>query len=91
MAITRLQPKAARATAPGAAPNSDWIVPVSEERGFARYLSVVWGGKWIILIALLAALAGAGLYLARAQKVYRPTPSCSSLRCPHQPACKAWV
>jgi succinoglycan biosynthesis transport protein ExoP len=48
----------------------DWIVPAGEDRGFARYLSVVWGGKWIVLVALVAALAGAGVYLARAQKVY---------------------
>jgi succinoglycan biosynthesis transport protein ExoP len=71
MAITRLQPKAARGAASGANPGADWIVPGSEERGFARYVSVAWGGKWIILIALVAALAGAGLYLTRAQKVYQ--------------------
>jgi len=68
MAITRLQPKAARNSS--ANTGAEWIVPPGEDRGFARYLSVIWGGKWIILIALLAALAGAGAYLARAQKVY---------------------
>jgi capsular polysaccharide biosynthesis protein/Mrp family chromosome partitioning ATPase len=71
MTITRLQPKAALGGAQSANPGSDWIVPSGEERGFARYLSVLWGGKWIILVALLAALAGAGVYLAKAQKVYQ--------------------
>lgn len=46
-------------------------MPAREDRGFVRYLSVVWGGKWIVLIALLAALIGAGVYLSRAQKVYQ--------------------
>ncbi len=49
---------------------SEWIVPAREEGGFSRYLEIVWSGRWIVLLALIAALGGAAFYLARASKVY---------------------
>lgn len=49
----------------------DWILPSGEERGLARYLNVLWGGRWIVIVTVLAAVIGAGVYLSRAQKVYQ--------------------
>ncbi len=55
--------------APGQA--AGWISTSEEERGFARYLEIVWGGRWIILIAVVAAIAGAVIYVQVAPKVYQ--------------------
>ncbi len=52
------------------APSSDWIVPASEEHSFARDVAGIWAGKWVVLIAVLAALAGAAVYLSTASRVY---------------------
>jgi Mrp family chromosome partitioning ATPase/capsular polysaccharide biosynthesis protein len=48
----------------------DWIVPASEEHSFARDVTGIWAGRWVVLIAVLAALAGAAVYLSTASKVY---------------------
>ncbi|MDQ6807734.1 MAG: Wzz/FepE/Etk N-terminal domain-containing protein, partial [Actinomycetota bacterium] len=48
----------------------DWIAPVDKEFGLAREAAGIWAGRWIILGVVVLALAGAGLYLARASKVY---------------------
>lgn len=50
---------------------ADWITPPAEERGFGQYLELVWGGRWIVLAAVIAAVAGAIFYVERATKVYQ--------------------
>ncbi len=72
MSSQRPKPMISKLRGPEPAPDpaSAWIVPVSGEHSFARDVAGIWAGRWIVLIALLAALAGAGLYLARASKVY---------------------
>lgn len=58
---------------PEAAPDSysDWIVPAAQDRSFSRDVAGIWSGRWIVLIAVVAALAGAALYLVRASPVYQ--------------------
>lgn len=51
-------------------PDVDWIVNASDERSLARYLTAAWAGRWIVLVAIISALAGAVLYLSTASKVY---------------------
>jgi Mrp family chromosome partitioning ATPase/capsular polysaccharide biosynthesis protein len=51
--------------------SSDWITPATEERGFGQYLELIWGGRWIVLTAVIAAVAGAIFYVERATKVYQ--------------------
>jgi Mrp family chromosome partitioning ATPase/capsular polysaccharide biosynthesis protein len=67
--------------------NADWITPPDEERGFGRYLEAVWGGRWIVLATIVAALACAVIYVETATKVYQahasllvtPLPSSDSV------------
>lgn len=51
--------------------DDEWIVPAREDGGFSRYLEIVWAGRWIVLLAVIASLAGAAVYLTRATKVYQ--------------------
>ena len=48
-----------------------WIAPVADDGGFARFLETVWAGRWIVLVAVLCAAAGALVYVERAHKVYQ--------------------
>ena len=57
------------------AEDTSWITPPQEERGFGRYLEIVWGGKWIILICVVAAVACAVVYVEKATKVYEANSS----------------
>lgn len=50
---------------------ADWITPPEEERGFGRYLEIIWGGRWIIAIAMIAAVVAAVVYVETAQKTYQ--------------------
>lgn len=72
MADNRLQAMASEGGSSNTrASGQEWILPSGEERGLARYLSVLWSGRWIILLTVVAALIGAGAYLVRAPKVYQ--------------------
>ncbi|MDQ6777813.1 MAG: oligosaccharide flippase family protein [Actinomycetota bacterium] len=51
-------------------PAADWIVPVDSERSFAAYLGAIWAGRWIVVVVVVAALAGAVAYVGLAPKVY---------------------
>lgn len=55
---------------PPAAPAIGWWTPEGEPAGLATYVEAIRAGRWIIVGALLACLAAAGLYLASAEKVY---------------------
>jgi Mrp family chromosome partitioning ATPase len=67
--------------------DSDWITPPEEERGFGRYLEAVWGGRWIVLATVIAALICAIVYVESATPVYQadasllvtPLPSADSV------------
>jgi O-antigen/teichoic acid export membrane protein/Mrp family chromosome partitioning ATPase/LPS O-antigen subunit length determinant protein (WzzB/FepE family) len=60
------EPRLAAALSPAA----DWIVPVDTERNFAAYLAAIWAGRWIVVVVVVAALAGAVAYVEAAPKVY---------------------
>jgi uncharacterized protein involved in exopolysaccharide biosynthesis len=49
---------------------STWWTPDGEVSGIPRYIEAIRAGRWIIIAAVVAACAAAGLYLARADEVY---------------------
>ncbi|MGI9185282.1 MAG: Wzz/FepE/Etk N-terminal domain-containing protein [Solirubrobacteraceae bacterium] len=51
--------------------SANWITPPDEKPGFGQYLEVLWDGRWIVLVTIVAALAGAIFYVERATKVYQ--------------------
>ena len=48
----------------------DWINPVSTESRLADYVAAVWAGRWIVVLTVALAFAGALVYVTKAEKVY---------------------
>ena len=53
---------------PGA--GAGWLVQGGEQQGLASYVEAVRGGRWLILVSVIACVGVALLYLAQADKVY---------------------
>jgi O-antigen/teichoic acid export membrane protein/Mrp family chromosome partitioning ATPase/LPS O-antigen subunit length determinant protein (WzzB/FepE family) len=70
MASPQSEPSNEKRLAAALSPAADWIVPVDTERSFAAYLSAIWAGRWIVVVVVVAALAGAVAYVVTAPKVY---------------------
>jgi Mrp family chromosome partitioning ATPase/capsular polysaccharide biosynthesis protein len=66
----RLAASRVRAPRSAAADSADWIAPVDTERRLGYYLDAIWAGRWIVIMVVVAALAGGIAYVSTAPKVY---------------------
>lgn len=48
----------------------DWLAPTAEAQGLPRYLQMLRAGRWLLVAVFVVTVGAAGLYLARAEKVY---------------------
>lgn len=48
----------------------DWVAPTAEAHGLPRYLEMLRAGRWLLVAVFVVTVGAAGLYLARAEKVY---------------------
>ncbi|MDX6665069.1 MAG: tyrosine-protein kinase [Solirubrobacteraceae bacterium] len=53
--------------------DEDWLAPRAEVEGLQRYFETLRDRWWVVLLALVLALGGAGFYLYQAPKVYEAT------------------